>query len=328
MEILMSNINTLMEGAKKIVTKCGAVKPNEKVLVITDTGRDLSMAYALMATALDIGTEVAVITMNERKISGEEPPPHVAKAMLVSDVIFQLTSTIMIYTQAKMDACEKGARFIAMTGITPEVFTSPGVIDVDFRKQRLIVEKLANRLNRTKKVRFTTPRGTDITLSVEGRSAISNPGMVDAPGSFSGAPDIEVYIAPVEESVNGVAVIDGTISTSGLVKSPVKLLIKDGIVQKIEGEEDAKKLQNRLEVENNPSVYQVAELGIGLNPGAQLRGAIIEDEGALGTAHIALGDNHRFGGKNKAPVHIDLVQRDATLEFDGKIVLKEKKLYI
>ena len=55
---------------------------------------------------------------------------------------------------------------------------------------------------------------------------------------------------------------------------------------------------------------------------------IIEDEGALGTCHIALGDNHRFGGTSHAPVHIDMVQKDPTIELDGEIVLKGRELHL
>ena len=54
---------------------------------------------------------------------------------------------------------------------------------------------------------------------------------------------------------------------------------------------------------------------------------IIEDEGVLGTIHMALGDNIRFGDVNKAPLHIHLVQKDAMLELDGEIVLKGREIY-
>jgi len=326
--IPISNVSELMKGARKIVTQCAQVKPNERVLIITDTGRDLAIGYALMKSALEVGAEATIITMKERETPGEEPPPQVREAMLVSDVILQTTSTIMYYTQAKIDACKKGARFAAMTAIVPEVLVSPAVTDTNFEKQKPIVEKLTKKLTVAKKVKIITPRGTNLELGVEGRVAENCTAILDAPGTASGVPDIEVYIAPMESSVNGVAVIDGTISSSGLVKNSIKLFIKNGIVQKIENGEDAKKLRNTLKSQNDPSVYQVAELGIGLNPNAQLKGAIIEDEGALGTVHIALGDNHRFGGKNKAPIHIDLVMKNPTLEFDGKIVLKGKEMFL
>ncbi|MBU7014906.1 MAG: aminopeptidase [Theionarchaea archaeon] len=321
MDIAMGDIAPLMEGARKIVVDCARVTPNEKVLIITDTGRDLAVAYALMEAAMDVGSEVAVITMKERDAPGLEPPPQVNKAMLESDVILQVTSTIMGYSQAKKDACKKGARFAAMTGMIPDILMSPALTETDFKKLKPFVEKMSDMVTAAKKATVTTHRGTALTMNLEGRGAELCTAILETPGKLSGMPDLEVYIAPVENSVNGTAVIDATISSSGLVTSPVTLTIKDGIVQKIEGGKDAEVLRTLLENQRNPHVYQVAELGIGLNPNACLRGAIIEDEGVLGTAHVAVGDNTLMNGLNKAPIHVDMVMKDPTIELDGRVVI-------
>jgi leucyl aminopeptidase (aminopeptidase T) len=211
-----------------------------------------------------------------------------------------------------------------MTGIFPEIIASPTVIDTDFEAMKPLVEKLADMVNTAGKVRITTPAGTDLHMSLEGRMAVTCTSILDSPGCLTGLPDLEVCVAPVEDSVNGIAVVDATISSSGLVKYPVTLHIKNGILNKIEGGEDADNLRGVLEGQNNSHVYQVAELGIGLNPNAQLRGAIIEDEGKLGTVHIAVGNNILLGGRNEAPVHIDNVMKDPTVVFDEKIVLKTR----
>ncbi len=320
--ILMSELSALMEGARKIVTECALVTPEETVLVITDSGRDLAVAYAFMKAAAEVGAEVTVVTMKERDAPGEEPPPPVKAAMLESDVILQATSTVMGYTEAKKEACARGARFAAMTSMIPEILTSPALIDTNFEEMKPLVEKMGEMVTAAKKAKITTPQGTNLEMSLEGRKAKICTSILDTPGDLSGMPDLEVYAAPVENSVNGVAVVDATISSSGLVKNPVRITIKDGIIQRIEGGEDADNLRELLKKQNTPSVYQVAELGIGLNPNAQLRGAIIEDEGMLGTVHIAVGDNTLMYGNNKAPIHIDMVMKNPTVEFDGKVVLK------
>lgn len=317
----------LSDGAKKLVVECGAVRQNEKVLIITDLAQDVSIAYAIMKATLDVGAIPVMTIMDVRSFPGEEPPSQISQAMLASDVIFQSTSTIMIYTQAKIDACARGARFLAMTGITPDVLLSPALTQVDFKKQAELVRRLTERLNKAKRAKITTLAGTNLELSLEGRQAVANPGFVSGPGDFSGTPDIECYIAPVENSVNGIAIIDGTVASSGLVDSSIKIHVTNGVARQIEGGKHAEALRNRLRDQNDSSVYQVAELGIGLNPKAQLRGAIIEDEGVLGTFHIALGDNTRFGGVNRAPLHIDLVQRDPTIELDGEVIIRKREIF-
>jgi aminopeptidase len=57
----------------------------------------------------------------------------------------------------------------------------------------------------------------------------------------------------------------------------------------------------------------LAELGVGINPGAIVSGVSIVDEKARGTAHIAFGTNISFGGVNAARVHIDGVLLDPVL---------------
>jgi leucyl aminopeptidase (aminopeptidase T) len=75
-----------------------------------------------------------------------------------------------------------------------------------------------------------------------------------------------------------------------------------------------------------PSAFNVAEIGIGMNPAARLIGMVLEDEKVLGTVHIGIGDNSNMGGKSlaeKVPVgvHIDgvVVSRPRLLA-DGELV--------
>jgi leucyl aminopeptidase (aminopeptidase T) len=74
-------------------------------------------------------------------------------------------------------------------------------------------------------------------------------------------------------------------------------------------------------------MYRLSELGIGLNPFAKLVGIPLIDEGALGTAHIALGLNYTFGGAIKdAKAHIDFVFRDPTILLDGVTIMRNGAL--
>jgi len=151
-------------------------------------------------------------------------------------------------------------------------------------------------------------------------------GMCTRRGEVTGVPDIEAYIAPLEDSTNGTLVIDGSTSVTGLVKQPIRIDIERGMALKISGGSQARTILRILRKARSRAAFRVGEFAVGLNPLARVRGAIIEDEGALGTAHVALGDNIRLGGKNKAPVHIDFVLRRPHVEFDGKTVLNGKRL--
>ena len=306
-----------MRGARKVVRDCARVKQGEKTLIVTDTNIDPLVSISLLEASRELKSEALVATIYGGRPAREDPPDRVVDMMLKSDVVICPTSATMFYTDAKYRACRRGVRLVSMTGATLDVLAS-GAIEADFMKRKPLVEQLAKTLSDAKEISIHSPAGTSVTASLRRRKAIANTGVCESRGDSTGVPDIEVYIAPVEDSVEGVAVIDGSISGVGLAHTPVRLEIVKGIVRRISGGAEAAKLRTVLANQDNRRAYQIAEIGIGLNPKAKLRGAIIEDESALGTAHFALGDNSGFGGENYAPSHIDMVFKKPTIRLDGE----------
>ncbi|MBU7043795.1 MAG: aminopeptidase [Theionarchaea archaeon] len=322
-----SEIIQMAIGAKKVVKECAATKPKEKVLIITDTEMDFSISIALASAAYYEGAEPLVVLMTPRKGHAEEPPLPIREAMQVSDVIITPTSKTLFHTQATRDSIKKGARFLSMTGALPRTLMR-GAITAEFAKIKPTSDKLAEVLTKAETLHLTTPGGTDITASIKGRTAESEPGVAWEKGALVGVPDIEANVTPVEDTTEGVFVVDVTATDFGFVDVPITIEVKNGKAVNIEGGAVAQQLIALLESANDPNQYYVAEFGFGLNPNAELQGRIIEDEGALGTVHIALGDNITLGGKNKAPFHIDLIMKDPMLEVDGKLVIDKKEIMI
>ena len=316
-----------LKGALNLLRTCASARPGEKVLIVTDSETDPRIARTIMAAATQVGLENVAITIRPRVLPGDEPPAPVVAAMLSSDVIICPTSRTLFHTIARTAACAKGARFISMAGATMSVLASRAMF-ADFDEQGRVLKKMMKKLTRAKQITVTNPAGTDLKLSVLGRRGHAITGICKRRGDATGVPDIEAYIAPLEDSTNGALFIDGSTSVTGLVKQPIRIDIKQGIAQKISGDSEARTLLQVLREARSRRAFRVGEFGIGLNPLARVRGAIIEDEAALGTAHIALGDNHRFGGKNDVPIHIDMVLKHAHVELDGKTVLNEKHLFL
>jgi leucyl aminopeptidase (aminopeptidase T) len=67
----------------------------------------------------------------------------------------------------------------------------------------------------------------------------------------------------------------------------------------------------------------IAELGIGVNPGARVNGINILDEKALGTVHVAFGTNVSFGGVNAAAVHVDAILLKPTVSLDDEPFIRD-----
>ncbi len=163
-------------------------------------------------------------------------------------------------------------------------------------------------------MRITTPQGTDISFSIKGRRVLEDAGNLRRAGAFGNLPAGEVFLAPVEGTANGRMVL--LWAPTRKLASPVTLTIKDGSVERIDGDEPfVAELAGRLET--TPLNRNIAELGIGTNDRATRPDNILESEKILGTVHIALGDNHSFGGHVRTPFHQDFVFFQPTVTVTG-----------
>lgn len=312
-----------LPAVKILLEVCARAKKEESILVVTDTLQK-HIANAFVEKGLEMGYDICSIEMPPRTNHGENPPKIVAAAMKAADIIYGATKFSLYHSSARKEAVKNGARFLNMADYTMEML-STGPLLVDFEKQREIVFAVAQVLTEGKWVKFTAPGGTDIEFSIEGRRALAEPGMSVAPGETSSPPDIEAELAPVEGTANGRVVVDGSIPQPGIgvIKTPIELIVKDGFITEIIGETDqAQALRDQLAASGNPNNYNIAELGIGLNPLATFSGSMLEDEGVFGSAHIGIGNNTAFpGGTLSADVHIDAMVRDVTIIIDGKPLL-------
>lgn len=315
----------LLQGAEKIMKICTKTLPGERVLIVTDKPMT-KLALPLINSAKNIGAEPLHLIMEERKRHGEEPPENIAEALLKTDVFFLLVNTSITHTNAVKKAVEAGARGLVMTNFTEEMFVSGG-IEADFVTQAEVCKKLAAIFEAGNEVLLTTPAGTNLKLNASGRRGNALTGIVEK-GEFSTIPTIEANFAPVEDCAEGIIVADASIPYLGIgvLKEPVKLTVENGYITKIEGGKEARILKNNLESQQDPNVFNIAELGVGLNPRAMLCGLMLEDEGVLGVVHIGIGTSLNLGGTIKTKTHYDLLMHKATINVDGIEVLKNGEL--
>ncbi|MEM4409645.1 MAG: hypothetical protein QXI19_12975, partial [Candidatus Caldarchaeum sp.] len=95
----------------------------------------------------------------------------------------------------------------------------------------------------------------------------------------------------------------------------------------ITGGAAARKLLSIMEP-HGTLAFNIAELGIGTNDVARVRGNLLEDEKALGTAHIAFGDNKSMGGTVRVASHLDGVILKPTITIDGRKIMDGGTLLI
>jgi aminopeptidase len=317
---------TLKKAAKIIVTKCLGLKKNESCLIITDKNK-FSIGKVLFFEALKISKKVELIEIPVGKVNAEEPPSEVTKKMRKYDVIICPTTKSLTHTDAVILARKKGARVATLPNINEDILKR--CIDVDYDEMKTLTNKLADILDKAKKVHITTKIGTDIAINLSGMKATDrNSGLIAKKGELTNLPEGETYIAPKQIGTNGIYIVDASQAGVGKLGNPIKITVKDGFAVKIEGKKEAKNFQKLLLSIKDKNAYNVAELGIGTNKKAKITGIILEDEKVFGTCHIALGKNDSFGGSVNVPIHVDGVIQKPTIIADGKIIMEEGKLLI
>ncbi|MDQ3952863.1 MAG: aminopeptidase [Actinomycetota bacterium] len=313
----------LSRAAASALDDCLALKPDETLVVVTDPGTK-TIGEVLVDAARARGAETVWVEMSERENNGTEPPPAVAAAMAACDVLIAPTTKSLSHTAARRAANDAGARVATMPGITEEMMAR--TMSADFSSLRPRSREIARLLTEGAEVRIESAAGTDLTLGIEGRTGISDDGDLASRGAFGNLPPGEAFLAPVEGTAKGRLVVDGTMWPVGRLDEPLVWEVADGYVEQMSGRHAAE-VRTVLE-KHGRDAFAIAELGIGTNDAAQLTGNVLEDEKILGTIHVALGDNHTFGGTTRVPSHQDGIVLAPTLSIDGKTIVDGGKLLI
>jgi leucyl aminopeptidase (aminopeptidase T) len=313
----MSTNASLRAPAETAVRQCMNLGADESCVVITDDERQ-AIGEAIYAVAAEITDDVALVRYPPGDQHGEEPPSPVAAAMAGADVVLAPTTKSLSHTLARTDATDTGARVATLPEITDAVFLMG--MDADYESIRAECERLRDQVAGASEIRITSPQGTDITLETRDCEWRMDTGIVHEAGQMSNLPAGEVFVSP--EDANGRYVVDGSMRPHGKLDDGRTLAfeVEDGEVTHIGDDAVRAEFENAAEAVGRDA-YNLAELGIGGNLGvADLVGSILLDEKAGGTVHIAIGDDHAFGGDVEAPIHQDGILTEPTVYADGEVV--------
>lgn len=310
-----------------VIHTCMGLQRGEKILIVVDEPlgyvRDALLAEAAKTDPAELWSYT--FPNASRPLAGY-PPALLNLMTQVDAIVLLLASTdppkeLPAWNEGKA-AIVKG---MARAGIG--AFIDQSILDLemsaDYEQIAAFTSSLAERLRGSSTAHVTTALGTDLRLSLAGREWRQDTGILRGRGVFGNLPSGEIYIAPIEDSAEGVLVVDKCFPGM-LLTEPVRVVFEKGRVTQVEGGAGADFLQSAF-AQHGDSARVIAELGIGTNSMARLQGNIITDEKVLGTIHVAVGRNDFLGGKNVATTHIDGVVGQPTLEIDGKVVIENGK---
>ena len=168
--------------------------------------------------------------------------------------------------------------------------------------------------------------GTDITMSIEGRTAVNSTASV-ADDSHN-LPSGEVFTAP--HGTEGEITFDVPMTIRGQRVRDVRLTFEDGAVVDYDAVGNPAVIGELLDTDDG--ARRLGELGIGMNRGIDRpTDSILFDEKMAGTVHLALGRAYdaclpdgQMG--NDSAVHVDLITdmgEDSRLEIDGDVIQRD-----
>ncbi|HPF70323.1 MAG TPA: aminopeptidase [Candidatus Krumholzibacteria bacterium] len=298
---------------------------DDAVLVVTDD-ETRACGEAFAAAARKVGCDVTVhrLAADERPLLGV--PPELAallddRQVVINAIVGDVRELPFRLAWLRMLEGSAVIRLGHSPGITASMMTD-GPLAVDYGRMRQLASGLIAAFADAAGAHITTPLGTDLVLDLRGRRLVSD--LHAVPGVGVNLPCGEVYGCPVETGADGTLVVDGCWGSAGTVPSPLTFTLEAGRVVDARCDDAATLDAVTRLLDTDPGARTIAELGIGLNPGARLCDRMLEAEKAFRTAHLAFGDNQGMpGGRSRSAVHIDyLVTRPTitVLRADGSEV--------
>jgi leucyl aminopeptidase (aminopeptidase T) len=255
------------------------------------------------------------------------PPRNLHQAMVSSDEIIIITNlewaNRFAHVSAVKESCANNAK---IASVEPGMGSWGLTVEGLHRAQQRAWDAMAA-LEGVEKVRVTSAKGTDFTVTIKDRPALEVTS-IKKRGQMMGPLPLwaEVAWAAVEDGTDGTVVVDGVmlgIGLPGQVKQPIRWTLEGGKCVKIEGGEEADRLRKAIDGVDGASV--VGEFAFGVSDKAPF--GTPSEKGRAGTVHLALGDNHNAypGGQNHSVLHLDGVFLDATMWIvdDGTYILRD-----
>jgi leucyl aminopeptidase (aminopeptidase T) len=323
----------LRAAAELIVDVCFEVKEGEVVTIITDDRR--KEEAEMVATVVSERGGWPLVADNDTQIRRAlqdtlfpmAPPRNLHTAIVSSDDIIIMTNLEWANRFAHVSAVKEACANHSRIGSVEEGFGRWPISVEDIRRTISNAQAAIKLLEGKKRVRVTSPRGTDVEVSIEGRPALEVV-PVKAKGAMMGPVPLwgEVAYGAVETETQGTIVVDGNllgVGVPGNVEHPVTWHVEDGRYKAIEGDWEAERLRNVIS--GVPGTEVVGEFAFGTSDFAPRVGP--SSKGRKGTAHFALGDNQNCypGGQNTSSLHLDGVNLDISIQIldTGEYIVKD-----
>jgi 2,5-dihydroxypyridine 5,6-dioxygenase len=330
----------LGKTAYVVINKLCKVKPRESVLITIDGREEFRVAEEMAKAAEAADAKVMVAwhstPMGYGKIADQYLPDPVKAAVPNTDVWIELNNQWLLYSSPWDEAMKPvpqgggRVRYLFLGGMNPDqMVRCIGRIDLDAQAQ--FQSAVVGITQKARKMRITTPAGTDVSFENDRGRPVLSEVFADTPGPHMLLG--QIGWAPIEETVNGTIVYDGSYSGGGeadlgILKSPIRVTVTDGRAIEFTGGTEARSVKKWLEKLNDPNMYHAAHVCYGFNPGAQLTGLCTEDERVWGSTEWGFGNQSEVvkGKGIKAVSHADGICLNSSVWIDSELIMDKGTL--
>jgi leucyl aminopeptidase (aminopeptidase T) len=319
----MPDAQAVRHDAELVVDVCMSVQADDVVTIITDDEHE-DEARAVAEVCVDRGAW-PVIMNNETQVRRGRadthfpmaPPRNLHQAMVSSDEIIIITNlewaNRFAHVSAVKESCANNAK---IASVEPGMGTWGLTVEKLHLAQQRALDAMAA-LDGVEKLRVTSARGTDFTVTIKDRPALEVTS-IKRRGQMMGP--LPLWAEVAWAAVDGVML---GIGLPGQVSEPITWTVERGKAVKIEGGDEARRLREVIEGVENATV--IGEFAFGVSEVAPF--GTPSEKGRVGTVHCALGDNHNAypGGQNVCMLHLDGVVLEASMQIvdDGRWILRD-----
>ncbi len=311
----MHMFDDLQPGAANAIRTCLNVQPHERVTVITDR-ETRPIAEALMTEISRMGATHRLFVLEDEAVRPlVDLPATIAADMELSHVSIFAAHVQQHELGSRMQMTDivnrRRMRHAHMVNITPRIMREG--MRADYQLVDDISTRVINRVRTAKRIRATTPAGSDFTADLNPDYRwVKTSGLI-SPEKWGNLPGGEVFTSPGE--VNGTFVIDGVVGDwlcdryGLLTDSPLTVQIhKNRLVEAISPNQTLRD-DFWAYTHTDENSDRVGEFAIGTN--IELKhviGHILQDEKFPGI-HIAFGNPYgaHTGADWYSSTHIDVV---------------------
>ncbi len=344
----MLESSELLRIARTVLEQSIALQPGERVLIVgnpEETSRQICEAY--FQAALEMGGRPLLARQPAKAITDMADPAVLAALATEPDIVFSISTekigkdphglhigyvgrNTKKYTHIfdKITEGDKRSRAGTSPGIKMETFLR--CMEVDYAAIQEQAAALRKAVEGSSEMRIVTAAGTDLTVGLRGRRIFVDDGDLRRPGTHGNLPCGEIFFSPELGTARGRIVFDGVIAIGPdcLVPSePVVMEVERGYVTRIlpsaysaaveaslkQGEARALAMGKEDYARNS---WGIGEVGLGLNPRAEMIPDMLEAEKVGGTCHVAIGSN--YDGDLPALTHYDMLMTSPRIWVDGE----------